>query len=148
MWNEIYTELDKNDFLHLFGHFHDSCIKEIRYISGAFVGESLGMNPLNSTRIVDVVFQRQCRNPSAIIMRFIGVSVLHLTPCDENYTCEIQGAKLFFKNKHIYWMDCEEEREVESYHGTWVCADKLQWRTIDAYMGDAEVFQAVFETSE
>ncbi len=36
------TELNK-----IFGGFHDSCIKEMRYISGAYVSEDLSMLPIN-----------------------------------------------------------------------------------------------------
>ena len=145
MWNEIKTTDDITDLMTQFGSFHDSCIKEIRYISGAFVDEDLGMVPMNLMRNVDVVFQRQYRNPMAIVMRFTGVSMLHLPPDDENSTCDIYGATLFIKDGCIYWADCDGVEEMKEYVGTWICADSVQWRSIDECMGESIVFQANFD---
>lgn len=146
MWNEIKTEEDINSFIGLFGHFHDSCIKEIRYVSGAFVDKDLSMNPVNDKRTVDMVFQRQYKNPMAIVIRFNGLAVLHLAPCNDNYTCEIHDATVFFKNGYTYWADCNGriENEIERYDGTWICAEKIQWRIIDECIGNDEIFQAKF----
>ena len=49
MWNEITTAEDIVNFMNMFGYFHDSCIKEIKYVNGAFVNEDLGMHPINNT---------------------------------------------------------------------------------------------------
>lgn len=40
MWNEITTEKELNNFLDVMCYFHDSCLKEIKYISGAYVNEN------------------------------------------------------------------------------------------------------------
>jgi len=146
MWNEIFTEEDISNLMGLFGDFHDSCIKEIRYVSGAFVNHNLSMNPVNNMRMVDMVVQRQYRNPMAIVIRFTGVKMLHLAPHDDKYTCEIHGASMFIKNENIYWADCcEAINEIESYDGTWICADKAQWRIIDECIGSNNVFDAKYE---
>ena len=146
MWNEISTAEDISNLMCLFGGFHDSCIKEIRYVSGAFVNSDLSMNPINNMRIVDIVVQRQYKNPTAIVMRFVGVSMLHLAPYDDKYTCEIYDASMFLKNGNIYWADCNEAAgEIEDYDGTWICADKAQWRIIDEFIGNSAVFAAEYE---
>ena len=147
MWNEIITPEDITCLMAAFGHFHDSCIKEIRYISGAFVTEEMAMNPVNSKRIVDVVFQRQYQNPTAIVLRFVGLNVLHLVPCDDNYTCEIHSAAAFFRDGRVYWADCADvaEGEAESYDGTWICASKLRWRAADEFIGENEIFGTKLE---
>ena len=147
MWNEITAPEDMTGLMSAFGNFHDSCIKEIRYVSGAFVAENLAMNPVNSKRIVDVVFQRQYKNPTAIVLRFVGLNVLHLAPCNDNYTCEIHGAAAFFRCGRVYWADCADaaDGEIESLGGTWICADKLRWRAADECIGEHEIFGASFE---
>ena len=146
MWNEILTEEDMCSFMSLFGHFHDSCIKEIKYISGAFVSANLSMNPMNDKRIVDMVFQRQYKNPTVIVMRFIGLNMLHLAPYDDNYTCEIHKATIFNKNECFYWADCHiAENDINNYEGTWVCAEKILWRIIDECVGSDEVFKSKFD---
>ena len=58
-WNNIKTKDDIYKLMNVFGNFHDSCIKEIHYVSGAYVNENLEMNPINKRRNVTVVFQRQ-----------------------------------------------------------------------------------------
>ena len=144
MWNAISTEDEINNFLDLFGWFHDSCIKEIRYIGGAYVNKDLSMMPINNERTVDVVFQRQYKNPSTIILRFLGLKTLHLAPCDDNYSCEIYRAFIVSKNGHFYWTDFENaaNASIEKYDGTWICADKIQWRVIDECIGKEEIFAA------
>lgn len=57
MWEIIHTNSEILKFMESVCYFHDSCIKEIRYISGAYVGENLSMHPLNDRRILRVVIQ-------------------------------------------------------------------------------------------
>ena len=47
MWNEIRSEQDIRDFMDKVYAFHDSCIKEMHYVSGASVDADLRMYPLN-----------------------------------------------------------------------------------------------------
>ena len=147
MWNEIATKEDIVNFMNIFGGFHDSCIKEISYISGAFVGDDLAMMPINNMRTADIVFQRQFRNPMAIVMRFSGLKKLHLAPNGSNYTCEIYDAAMFINENLIYWADNNyaTEENIETYDGTWICAEKLQWRVIDECMGEDKIYRATFE---
>ena len=146
MWNEIVTEEDISKFLCLYGNFHDSCIKEIRYVSGAFVNHDFAMSPFNVQRTVDIVFQRQHRSPSVIMLRFIGLNVLRLAPHNVNYTCEIHDAKLFRQDGLYYWADsCDIGNEIEAYEGTWVCSDKIEWLMIDECIGNNEIFTTKLE---
>ena len=41
MWNEIRSEQDIRDFMDKVYAFHDSCIKEMHYVSGASVDADL-----------------------------------------------------------------------------------------------------------
>ena len=59
MWEIISTNDEILKFMDKVCYFHDSCIKEISYISGAYVGEKLSMHPLNDRRVLRVVIQRQ-----------------------------------------------------------------------------------------
>ena len=132
IWNEINTEQEVNAFLELYGYFHDSCLKELRYISGAFVNEKLEMYPKNDERKVYALFQRQDENISTIEIEFAGLIKMNLAPNDETYTCEILEATMFFENGRIYWGDSiwfKEQRE--QYDGTWLCAEKVRWRNAD-----------------
>lgn len=145
MWNDIANENDLKGFMDAMYGFHDSCIKEIKYISGAYVNEKLSMSPVNSKRILSVIIQRQFENLSAIEMQFMGLKYLKLFPNDENYTCEILDATMIIKEDHIYWCDCGglSEKDIESYTGTTICASKVRWRAADEYLGAKEIYVTI-----
>ena len=144
MWETIN---DSNDILHFMEsmcYFHDSCIKEMSYVSGAHVSDDLSMYPLNNLRVLRVIIQRQYENNSMIEMEFHGLKRLKLFPVDESYTCEIVEAAMVKKDGDIYWSDCGDLLESESndYMGTLICASKLRWRSIENRMGEKEFYQS------
>ena len=145
MWNDIAGEKDLNDFMDTMYGFHDSCLKEIKYISGAYVNEGLSMSPVNSKRILSVIIQRQFEDLSAIEIQFVGLKYLKLFPNDENYTCEILDATMIIKEDRIYWCDCGglSEKDIESYTGTTICASKVRWRAADEYLGAKEIYVTI-----
>jgi hypothetical protein len=141
MWNKILTKNDIDKLMQTFGDFHDSCIKEIKYMSGAYVNFNLGMHAINDKRILHMIFQRQCKNPTAIEMRFIGLNKLTLIPNNLEYTCEIFEASMMIKNDGIYWFDCADDCEdLSDYNGTYLCAENVEWRIADEYIGESEVY--------
>ena len=141
MWNELLNQIDINGLMNTFGGFHDSCIKELKYISGAFVGLDLCMNPINYARTVKVIFQRQCKNPMVIEIEFTGLLNLALTPVDESITCELEGASMFISDGKIYWYDSDSvESSIEGHNGTWICANSVRWRVADEYIGNKEIY--------
>ena len=142
MWNEIVNIQDINHFMETVCCFHDSCIKEIKYVSGAYVNENLSMHPINDKRVLKVIVQRQFEDNPMIEMEFVGLKKLKLCPVDENYTCEILDATMFMKDSCIWWCDCGgvSELNLEDYDGTIICASQFRWRTIEDCMGDKEYF--------
>ena len=65
-WNEITDENSLKEFMERVSFFHDSCIKEMHYLSGAYVNENLDMYPVNDRRILRVIIQRQYEEDSII----------------------------------------------------------------------------------
>ena len=55
MWETISSSDEISRFMERVYDFHDSCVKEISYISGAYVDDSLSMYPLNDRRILRVI---------------------------------------------------------------------------------------------
>ena len=143
MWNEIANEQELNKFMDDIYGFHDSCLKELKYISGAYVEKNLSMRPINEKRTLSVIIQRQFKNPSVIELQFEELKYLKLFPNDE-YTCEILDATMILKEDCIYWCDCGglSEEDIESYTGTVICASKVRWRAVDKYIGPDEVYLA------
>ncbi len=131
-WHEINTEEQLNDFLDIYGGFHDSCIKELKYLSGAFVNQNLDMYPVNDQRKLHIIFQRQNELLTAIEIEFSGLLRLNLIPNNAFHTCEILDVSMFFEDGKIYWGDSnwfKEQREL--YRGTWLCAEKARWREVE-----------------
>ena len=122
--------------------FHDSCVKEMHYCSGAYVEEELSMYPINDKRILRMIIQRQFRPMSVIEMEFVGLKYMRLNPVYPN-TCEILDATMIMKDGCIYWCDWGglSETDLESYDGTLICASKMRWRVLDGCMGPNEVFE-------
>lgn len=142
MWNKVNNNNDLADFIKKISSFHDSCIKEIKYLSGAYVDDELSMHSVNDRRILKVIIQRQYKDFSTIEMEFEGLNFLKLFPYDEKYTCEISDSTMILKNDCIYWCDSGNlsETDLENYRGTIICASKLRWRSIDKYIGDKEFY--------
>lgn len=76
MWKEILNEDDVNDLLESVNFFHDSCIKELKYYSGAFVDDKLLMYPVNDQRRLIVAFQQQSEDHSLVLLEFTGTNYL------------------------------------------------------------------------
>ena len=136
MWEIISTNDEILKFMDKVCYFHDSCIKEMSYISGAYVGEKLSMHPLNDRRVLRVVIQRQYEKNSMIEMEFQGLKHLKLFPVDESYTCEISDSTMIMKDGNFYWCDCGNvsESDLDDYAGTLICASGFRWRSIENHM--------------
>ena len=131
MWNEILTSEDISKLMEIFGGFHDSCMKEMKYISGAFVDSDLRMQAMNNKRIAKIIFQRQYKNPSTIEMEFSEVEKLKLPPSDEQYSCEIFDVTCTIENDCIFWYDSSGCVVGYEHDGMWICAKKARWRPLD-----------------
>ena len=128
--------------------FHDSCLKELKYVSGAYVDENLSMYPLNDRRILRVVFQQQRRDSVMIELAFGRLRKLKLFPLSEKYTCEMLDVTLIMDHGLFYWADTGglSVEEMKQYDGTVICAEKLCWRIVDNCMGNAEFYLAPDDT--
>ncbi len=142
MWNQVKNNSELLIFLNLMNCFHDSCIKEMRYFSGAYVDAELAMYPVNDHRMLNVIIQRQDKHFSMIEMEFSGLRCLKLTPIDDTFTCEIHNSTMLLSNGFVYWCDCGglSETTLDSYEGTFICASELRWRPIDNCMGQDEFY--------
>ena len=148
MWREIRTEDELRQFLNSVYDFHDSCLKELKYISGAFVEDNLAMYPVNDRRILRVIIQRQFEENPMLELEFDGLKFLNLVPVREDYTCEIHGSAMFLRDGLFYWYDddCLTETDLERvdlnrFMGTIVCASGLRWRPVENHMGPDAYYQ-------
>ena len=132
MWNEIQDEQALEEFAALAEHFHDGCVKELRYISGAYVDANLNMYPLNDRRALRMAIQCQSREHPVIELEFAGLKTLSLSPVGTDYTCEIAEAVMRMEDGCFYWSDGGD---------TTVCAEKMRWRMLgEDRLGDQEIY--------
>lgn len=133
MWKNIVDISELENFMNVVCNFHDSCIKEIKYLSGAYVDEALDMYPINDCRILNMIIQRQFEDYPVIELEFSGLKFLKLFPVNEDYTSEINEATMMYKDGLIYWYDCGvlSDEELGRYEGTVICASRLRWRPLE-----------------
>ena len=144
MWNTISSKEDLDSFISVFGGFHDSCLKEMKYNSGAYVANDLSMYPYNKERLLRLIFQRQYDNPAAIEMEVSGLIIMRLSLKDADlYTCEILGATMIMAEDRIYWCDCAgvSEEDLMNYEGILICGSQIRWRPLEERIGKGEVYK-------
>ena len=54
MWNQIKNNDDVADFMGKLAYFLDSCLKELKYVSGAYIEEHY-MQPINKKRTLNII---------------------------------------------------------------------------------------------
>lgn len=142
MWNEIHNIRELEAFMNTMHNFHDSCIKEIRYLSGAYVDNEKSMYPVNDCRVLNIIIQRQFDENPVIEMEFIGLKFLKLFPVDEQYTCEILEATMIYKDSFIYWYDSSilSEKELDEYEGAIICGTRFRWRSLNGGIGEKQLY--------
>ena len=140
MWKELRTQHEIDNFMKEIIGFHDSCIKEIKYSSGAYVEKNLSMSPVNTKRTLTVLIQRQFEDISAL-------EYIRMYPVNPDYTCEILDASFFIKDGLIYWCDNGDVKEddIHNYKGTVICSKKVRWRNASELIGKRDFYKSANE---
>ena len=132
MWTELKTEEELTAFMNRVSWFHDSVLKELSYVSGAYVDEELSMHPVDDKACLRVLVQRQNETLPELELEFSGLQELRLYPTDSSYTSEIFDAALFLRNGYICFCDCGDigPEDFNDYRGTSVRAKSLRWQPV------------------
>lgn len=134
MWHQISSEEDLKSFLKHINYFHDHCISEIHYKSGAYC-DKRAMFPINNCRSLTVITQS---GQFDVEMQFDGLISLKLFPQSEKYTCEILDASLYMSNDLIYWCNSTDLDPLDPAidWGTVICAKSMAWRVLQDEKND------------
>ncbi len=145
-WHEIVNAEDINTLQSFYGGFHDSCIKELKYLSGAGVNDKRAMfSGEAKDRIVDVVFQRQGL-PITIELRFVGMRKMNIVGWQQNYFCDISDCYLAIHKDLIPGLDDDlivwadnvgfdpknvlNRKVLQEPDTSFIVAEKLLWREL------------------
>jgi hypothetical protein len=94
-WSIVSSAIEAQSLLDLFGHFHDSCLREIHLSTATSVNEQLGMDCAGHLDTqIRALFQRQVSLPSAIEIEFSKVSFFCMQPTPDNADSIIYRASL------------------------------------------------------
>ena len=136
MWTEIKTQADIDDLLELFGHFHDSCIRDIYISTREFVDEKLAMS-FSNTLSASLLFQRQFRPNSVIELKFEEVEKFNFLPFKETENGVIYDTTLKTENGLFYWADFAGW-ETGDDDSIWINGRKLSWRLRPELIGNTK----------
>lgn len=128
-WNYVENQQDIDFILEQTASFHDSVLKELKYISGSYVDDKNHMVCADSVKQVTMRFDSQWCRP--IEMIFEGVIGLNLRPCQDNYSSNLYEVSLFRHNETVFFFDSQIDNIDKSYDGTWIESYNLRWRFCD-----------------
>jgi hypothetical protein len=129
-WKELATEREISEFLHLFGSFHDGCIKEAHSWGGHYVDHDLSM-AVESWINFRVLFQRQWNDPSAVELVFEGLTELRWKPSPPGYDDILYEAWIYRSNDLIVWADAPPHDAADNL----ISARRVWWRDASEWMG-------------
>ena len=145
MWYKVQNDDDVKYLMDRMCCFHDSCIKEIKYVSGSYVEDDLGMHALNDKRIISMIIQRQYEADPVVELEFSKVKYMKLCPVDEMYTSEIFSAVCEMRDGLVYWYDAKGFAENDDCCGTEICSTELRWRVVNNCLGDKAIYGEIAE---
>lgn len=139
---EINSDYDVEQLMKDVVFFHDSCIKEIVYISGGYVDENRAMNPFDSVKSLIIIFQSQVAKYRTFELKFEGVVQMNLVPKADDYDNIIYDAALIRNNELYYWAEWGNFKveEPNNSSGTWISAAKVSWRPIELKKGEHPIY--------
>ncbi len=143
-WIEINNQKDIDFLMSKVYFFHDSCLKEFKYLSGMYVNDNSSMAAVNSKRQIHLIIQSQI-GPNTIEMMFEKISCMRLNPTDETYDGIIMSSYIAIENDCFVWFDNSDFKEnyQELYNNnfvTYIKAQKIKWRINNKYIGKDDVF--------
>lgn len=132
-WSELITNQDIRYFLEKINYFADSCIKEMKYVSGSYSEDGTTLYAANDIRDLYILFHSisSCCQCQSFEVKFSKIHKLILEPYKEDQDSVIYDTTLIKKDHLFYWFDYKEEDIYNfSPKGTAVIAEKVSWRIL------------------
>ena len=126
MWNEIKSQEDIDLFMKQVLSFHDSCIRETRYISGTYIDKD-GTMVMNTKPFMYIKFDTKRSNNFTWFEFELGDIDNFSIKINLNSTLDIYSATFFKKNDWFYWYSDEYADENSEY--MFRC-QTIRWRMV------------------
>ena len=141
MWTELITNQDITFFLERINYFVDSCIKEIKYVSGSYSENGTTLYATNDIRDVYILFHSISGSYQTFEIRFFRIHKLVLEPYRDEQDSVIYDTTLIKKDNLFYWFDYKE-KDISNFtpKGTTVVAEKVSWRPIYNSLGKEDFY--------
>ena len=128
-WHYIESQEDVDFLLKQTYSFHDTVLKDLKYVSGSYVDDNKAMKCVDTEKRVTMCFDSQlCRS---IELVFEGVVALNLRPHPDNCFSGIFCASVLLNNASMFFCDTKLDSADKSYEGTWIESHSLRWRFYD-----------------
>jgi hypothetical protein len=137
-WKSLTSQTQIDEFMRLFGQFHDACLKEVHISTGHYVGKDLAMAaPSDEATQGHLLFQRQFHDFSAIELAFEKIVRFNMVPPKKNHCWIIFEATMTLTDELIYWADVSRwsPHDPRCDTATWIAAKSLCWRDASNWMG-------------
>ena len=148
-WHRLKSQSDIDELMEAFGHFKDSVITEMAYVSGAFIHQGLLMYPVNAKRRLRVIFQRQDKKLPSVEIVFDEIKYLNLAPTGTNNFAQIEKVHFSYEGNRLYWAETSDfsvskiGKDVSYMRFTWIAAKRAQWRVLENNLGSNQVYTAL-----
>jgi len=136
MWTEIKEQTDIDKLLEIYGHFHDSCLRDIYISTREFVDNELTMHFYNKLT-ASLLFQRQFKQATVLELKFEDMEHFNLMLSDNGEHAVILDATLIATNGLFYWAD-SAGWEIGNNDAIWISGKKLFWRLRPELIGDVK----------
>ena len=142
-WYDLDTEKSIKSFMYDCCAFHDSCVKEIRYISGSYTTET-GLYPVNDVRCLSIIFHGYFQEFETYVieLKFSGLKHFIMNQNDK-FSSEILQASLFRDDNYIVWSNDDFENAIDALckGEVVVVSEGLQWRALDnSFLGSDTIY--------
>jgi hypothetical protein len=136
MWTEINNQSDIDRLLDSYGHFQDSCLRDVYITTREFIDENLAMH-FDNKLTASFLFQRQFGPTSVLELKFEYIEQFNFRPFDTNADPVIYDATLMIRNGLFYWADFSDW-EIGDNDSIWISGKKLFWRLRPELIGNVK----------
>ena len=131
MWNIIKNDEDIRELMECFGHFENSCVCELKYHSGAYVGK-VSEHFVNDDMTLSVYFQRRSLGyVQTFELLFRDIRLLRLEPMSKGMMCYMTSASLKVGDNGVTFSNWDDFSDLNADAGVMlISAGAMMWRDV------------------